>query len=371
MNDCPTAKAGVMEISPYVGGESGVEGAERIIKLSSNEGPFGPSPRASAAHAEEAAMLHRYPDGGANALRTAIGERFGLDSDKIVCGAGSDELIALLCKAYTGPGDEVLYSQHGFLMYPISARAAGATPVTAPETDKTANVDALLDAVTDRTRIVFLANPNNPTGTYLPASEVARLRAGLRDDVLLVIDAAYAEYVTVDDYTPGIELVDAGQNTVMTRTFSKIYALGGVRLGWAYAPANVIDVLNRIRGPFNVGAPAMAAGIAAIGDRFFEDMSRDHNTQWREWTATQLTALGLDVTPSLGNFLLVCFGDDLTRGAAAADEHLKANGIIVRRMDGYGFPNCLRISIGLEDEMRAVVRALAAFLGRNDPDPTT
>ncbi len=371
MSKRPEPNPGIMEIAPYVGGESSIEGVDRIIKLSSNEGPFGPSPLAAQAHEAEAAALHRYPDGGAIELRKAIAKRYGLNAEHIVCGAGSDELIALLCKAYAGPGDEVLYSEHGFLMYPISARTVGATPVTAPETGKTANVDALLAAVTDRTRILFLANPNNPTGTYLPADEVRRLRDGLRDDILLVIDAAYAEYVSVDDYTPGIELVDAGENTVMTRTFSKIYALGGVRLGWCYAPANVVDVLNRVRGPFNVGAAAMAAGVAAIGDMDFEDMSRAHNDKWREWTADELTRLGLDVTPSIGNFLLVCFGDDPSRGAEAADNFLKLRGIVVRRMGGYGFPNCLRITIGLEDEMRAVVDALASFLGRNDPEPAS
>ena len=370
MTGAPTAKPGVMKIAPYVGGESTIKGVERVIKLSSNEGPFGPSPATSAAFEEESKKLHRYPDGGAVALRDAIGARYGLDPARIVCGAGSDELINLLCKAYAGPGDEVLYSRHGFLMYPISANAAGATPVTAPETNKTADVDALLGAVTTATRILFLANPNNPTGTYVPAAEVTRLRQSLRSDILLVLDAAYAEYVTVDDYEAGIDLVDAGDNTVMTRTFSKIYAMGGLRLGWAYAPANVVDVLNRVRGPFNVSQPAMAAGIAAIGDTAFEDMSRDHNTRWREWTAQQLTALGLDVTPSIGNFLLVCFGDDPVRNAEGADAFLKSRGIVVRRMGGYGFPNCLRITIGLEEEMRAVVDALSAFLGRNDVGAT-
>ena len=362
----PVAKPGVMNIAPYVGGECDIPGVERVIKLSSNEGPFGPSDATSAAFEAESKALHRYPDGSAVKLRTAIGDRYNLDPAKIVCGAGSDEIISLLCKAYAGPGDEVLYSEHGFLMYPISAHAAGATPVTAPETNRTANVDALLAAQTERTKIVFLANPNNPTGTYLPSDEVARLRAGLRDDVLLVIDAAYAEYVVSDDYTPGIELVDAADNTVMTRTFSKIFAMGGMRLGWAYAPANVIDVLSRVRGPFNVSAAAMAAGVAAIADRAFEDKSRAHNLQWREWTATELRKLGLDVTPSVGNFLLVCFGTDPSRNAEAADAFLKSRGIVVRRMGGYGFPNCLRITIGLEDEMRAVVDTLSKFLGRND-----
>ncbi len=366
MSESPKPRDGVMDIAAYVGGESKIPGVERIIKLSSNEGPFGPSVHASKAHATEAANLHRYPDGGAVALREAIGKRYGLDPAQIVCGAGSDELISLLCSAYTSAGDEVLYSQHGFMMYPISAKAAGATPVTAPETNKTADVDALLGAVTDKTKIVFLANPNNPTGTYLPKVEVTRLRNGLRDDILLVIDAAYAEYVKLDDYSAGTELVDAGNNTVMTRTFSKIYGLGGVRLGWCYAPENVVDVLNRVRGPFNVSSSAISAGVAAIEDIAFEEMSRAHNDKWREWTADELQKLGLDVTPSLGNFLLVCFGDDPVRNAEAADQFLKARGIVVRRMNGYGFPNCLRISIGLEEDMRAVVDTLAAFLGRND-----
>ena len=370
MSKRPEARPGIMDIAAYVGGESAIPGVDRIIKLSSNEGPFGPSPLASKAHEAEAANLHRYPDGGAVELRDAIGKRYGLDPAKIVCGAGSDELISLLCKAYAGQGDEVLYSEHGFLMYPISARTVGARPVTAAETDKTANVDNLLAAVTDKTRILFLANPNNPTGTYLPADEVKRLRDGLRDDILLVIDAAYAEYVTADDYTPGIELVDAGENTVMTRTFSKIHALGGVRLGWCYAPANVIDVLNRIRGPFNVGAAAMAAGVAAINDTAFDDMSRAHNDKWREWTADELRKLGLDVTPSIGNFLLVCF-KHADRGAEDADAFLKTRGIVVRRMGGYGLPDCLRITIGLEEEMRCVVEALAAFLGKNDTGADT
>ena len=361
----PNPQAGIMEIAPYVGGESDIDGAATVIKLSSNESALGPSPAAVDAYAAIQADLHRYPDGGAVALRRAIGEINGIDPDRIVCGAGSDEIISLLCQAYAGPGDEVLYSEHGFLMYPISARAAGAEPVTAPESDLTADVDALLAAVTERTRILFLANPNNPTGTYLPAAEMARLRDGLRDDVLLVIDAAYAEYVERDDYEAGVQLVDAGDNVVMTRTFSKIYGLGGMRLGWAYGPTAVIDVLNRVRGPFNVGAAAQAAGTAAIRDVAFTGEVRAHNTRWLPWTRDQLSALGLSVTDSVGNFLLVCFDGLADHDAEAADAFLKRNGIIVRRMAGYGLPECLRITIGREEEMRAVVDALARFLGRN------
>ena len=361
----PQPHPGIMEIAPYVGGESAVEGQERIIKLSSNEGAFGPSAKATEACRDVAASLHRYPDGGALVLRQAIGERHGLDPARIVCGAGSDELIALLCNAYTEPGDQVLHSRHGFLMYAISAKAAGAEPVTAEESNLTADVDALLGQVTERTRILFLANPNNPTGTYLAADEVRRLRRDLRDDVLLVIDAAYAEYVERDDYADGADLVDAGDNVVMTRTFSKIHGLGGLRLGWAYCPAPVVDVLNRVRGPFNVSAAAIAAGVAAIGDQEFTAKVRAHNDTWLAWTRDELRKLGLSVPDGVGNFLLTCFPDQPGRDAAAADAFLKQRGIIVRRVEGYGLPQCLRITIGLEDEMRAVIDALSEFLGQN------
>ena len=357
---------GILEIAPYVGGESALEGRAEVIKLSSNEGPFGASPAARDAYRDVVDTLHRYPDGGAHELRRAIGEINGLDPDRIVCGAGSDELISLLCQAYAGVGDEVLHSQYGFLMYPIAARSVGAVPVSAPESDLTADVDALLAAVTDKTRILFLANPNNPTGTYLPAEEVARLRRELADDVLLVIDAAYAEYVSKADYESGVAVVDAGDNVVMTRTFSKIYALGGLRLGWLYAPSEVVDVLNRVRGPFNVGAASLAAGAAAMRDEAFTEESRLHNDRWLAWTRNELLGMGLSVTDSVGNFLLVCFGGDSERGADAADAFLKDNGIIVRRMASYGLPDCLRITIGLEDEMRAVVDALGRFMGRNE-----
>jgi len=361
----PTAKPGVMAINPYIGGDSGLEGFERVLKLSSNEGAFGPSPKATSAYRDISDTLHLYPDGGMDDLRHAISKVHGLDAERIVCGAGSDEIISLLCQAYAGDGDEVLYSEYGFLMYNISAKAAGATPVTAPETNLTANVDALLAAVTENTRLLFLANPNNPTGTYLPQSEVARLRDGLRDDVLLVIDAAYAEYVTREDYSEGNALVDAGNNVIVTRTFSKIHGLGGVRLGWAYGPANVIDVLNRVRGPFNVGSAAQAAGAAAIQDGAFTEKVRAHNLKWLAWTRDQLLDLGLDATDSVGNFLLVCFGEHPERTAKGADAALKAEGIIVRGMAGYGLPDCLRITIGLEEDMRAVVDVLRKFIGKN------
>src|SRR5512145_159445 len=271
---------GVLDIAPYVPGTSALPGARPVIKLSSNETPFGPSPRAVEAYLAAAKTLSRYPDGSARPLREAIAKLYGLDPARIVCGAGSDELLNLLATAYLGPGDEAIYSRHGFLLYSIVIMARGATPVVAPEKNHTADVDEILARVTPATRMVFLANPNNPTGTYLTFDEVKRLRAGLPDDVLLVLDAAYAEFVRANDYEAGIELVATTHNTVMTRTFSKIYGLASLRLGWAYCPPEVADALNRIRGPFNVSGPAIAAGIAALSDQAWVQRAVEHNEAW-------------------------------------------------------------------------------------------
>jgi len=357
-----TPRPGILDIAPYVPGASKIQGVERIIKLSSNEGALGPSPKAVAAYSDMADRLHRYPDGGSVELRATIGAQHGLDPDRIVCGAGSDEVLALLARAYAGPGDEILFGEHAFTMYPLFAFGVGATPVKVPETNYTVTVDALLAGVTERTRIVYLANPNNPTGTMLTKEEVTELRDGLRDDILLVIDAAYAEYVTRNDYTAGIELVDAGENVVMTRTFSKIYALGAVRLGWAYCPAVIADILNRIRPPFNVTSAAQAAGIAAIGDVEFLTRSRDHNTAWLPWLAERLEECGLDVIPSFGNFVLARFPEDGVHDAASAMAFFASRGIIPRSTASAGIPDGIRITVGIEDEMRAVIDAVTAFM---------
>ncbi len=363
----PEPRPGILDIAPYVSGESGIAGKSRIIKLSSNEGAFGPSPKAMEAYMALAGELHRYPDGGANELRQDLAAHYGLDASRIVCGAGSDEILSLLCYSFAGPGDEVLHSAHGFLMYAISARAAGATPVAAPETNLTADVDALLAAVTDKTRIVFLANPNNPTGTYLSNTEVERLWQGLPENVLLVLDAAYAEFVTNDDYASGSELVDRAKNVVMTRTFSKIHALGGLRLGWGYCPAGIAGVLNRVRGPFNVNGAALATGVAALKDTAFTDMVRDENTKIRDWTVNELRSLGnhgVQVTDSVGNFILVTLPTDRERNAEACDVWLKNHGIIVRRMGGYGLADCVRVSIGRMDEMRTFIHVMGEFFSQ-------
>jgi histidinol-phosphate aminotransferase len=362
MTSIPQPRPGILDVAPYIGGEAKISGVERPIRLASNESALGPSPAAVAAYRALAGEIHRYPDGGSIRLREALARHYGLDATRIVCGSGSDELITLLTRAYAGPGDEVVYSRHGFLMYPIAATAAGATPVVAPETDLTADVDALLAKIGPKTRIVFLANPNNPTGTYLSAEEVRRLHAGLPPSVLLVLDAAYAEFVTRNDYEPGIELVEQARNVVMCRTFSKIYALGGLRVGWAYTSAEVADVLNRVRNPFNVNAAAQAAAIAALEDVPATDRAREHNDIWLPWLTRELTALGLRLTPSVGNFVLVRFPASAGRDAEAAFAFLQSRGIITRKMGAYHLPDCLRITIGTEAEMRAVVDAIAGFL---------
>lgn len=357
----PQPKPGILGISAYVPGKSGAKGA-KVHKLSSNESPIGASAKAIAAYKAAAETLELYPDGAATALRTAIANRFGLLAENIVCGAGSDELLQLLAHAYLGPGDEAIYSQYGFLVYPIAIQSNGATPVVAPETDYLADVDAILSRVTPRTRMVFLANPNNPTGRYLPFSEVKRLHAGLSANVLLVLDAAYAEYVRRNDYEAGIELVATSSNVVMTRTFSKIHGLAALRLGWAYCPAHVADVLNRVRGPFNISAPAIAAGAASITDQDFVERAIAHNETWLPWLSSEIAALGLEVTPSVGNFVLVHFPARKGRDAHAADAFLQENGFVVRRMDAYGLPGALRITIGREDANRGLVSCLKAFL---------
>ena len=354
-------RPGILDVKPYVGGESKAEGVNRVVRLASNENPLGCSPKAAEAYRALSGDLHRYPDGGAAALRETIARIHGLDAGRLVCGAGSDELIALLIRAYAGEGDEVLYSRHGFLMYDIAARTAGARPVSAPETDLRADVDNLLAAVSPLTRLVFLANPNNPTGSYLPDAEVRRLRAGLPDDTLLVIDAAYAEYVEEPDYESGARLVEQFDNVVMTRTFSKIYGLAALRLGWAYCPPAVADVLNRLRGPFNVAQAAQVAGVAALEDQSFVEQSRAENARLRAWTAEKLTGLGLTAHPSHGNFLLVEFPAE-GKTADAALAAAKARGVLLRGMASYGLPNCLRVSIGTAEEMEIALEALAAFL---------
>jgi histidinol-phosphate aminotransferase len=360
----PQPRPGILDIDAYVPGRSKAAPGVRLHKLSSNESPLGPSPAALQAYRAVAERLEHYPDGSASELRAAIGAAYGLNPDRVVCGAGSDEILNLIAHAYLGRGDEAIYSRHGFLVYPNAIKASGAVGVVAPEQDLTTDVDAILSRVGEKTRVVFIANPNNPTGTYLAFSEVRRLHAGLPKTTLLVLDAAYAEYVRRNDYESGIELVATAENVVMTRTFSKVYGLAGLRIGWCYGPAHLIDALNRIRGPFNVSAAAIAAGAAAIRDRAHLERSVAHNDEWLAKVVAGVEALGLKVTPSVANFVLIHFPPDRGRRAADADAFLIERGVVLRRMDAYRLPHALRMTIGTAEANEAALAGLAAFVKR-------
>lgn len=354
----PVPQPGILKIAPYVPGRSDTPDGVKLVKLSANESPLGASPRAIEAVRDAAGRIEIYPEGSSRDLRVALGEVHGLAPERIVCGFGSDDILHLLAQVYLGEGDEAVMSQYGFNVYPIITRSASAEIIMVPETGYRADVDALLAAVTPRTRMLFLANPNNPTGTYLPAAEVERLQRGLRSDILLVLDSAYAEYVTAEDYSEGIELVNGSDNVVMVRTFSKM-GIAGERVGWMYGPDHVVDAVNRIRGPFNVSLSGQAAAAAAARDVEFTAKLREHNARWRSWLTEALQSNAIRVPPSQGNFILALFEDVATAKAAFAA--LRDKGLLVREMHGYGIPEGLRISIGLEEHMRAVVEILKAF----------
>jgi histidinol-phosphate aminotransferase len=358
----PRPRAEIFAIDPYVPGKASAPGVARIFKLSSNETPLGPSPRAKEAFCGFAEKLDTYPEGTARDLREALARRYGLDPARIVCGSGSDEILHLLASAYLSPGEEGIFTTHGFLVYRIAILAAGGIPVVAEEVDLTTNVDRILARVGPRTKIVFIANPNNPTGTYLPAAEVERLASGLPPHVLLVIDGAYAEYVRAGDYGCGLALAAARENVVVTRTFSKIFGLAGIRLGWSYASAAVCDALNRIRAPFNTNGAAAAAGLAALADTDHLEAAIAHNERWRTRLAAEIAALGIEVTPSVANFLLLHFSD--AAEARAADDFLTARGLVLRAVGAYGLPQCLRLTVGSEEANRRVVASLADICSR-------
>lgn len=352
-----TPQPGILDIALYQGGAAHVAGIENVVKLSSNENPLGPSDKAKAAYARAGHNLHRYPSSDHATLRGAIGEVFGLNPERIICGAGSDEIITFLCQAYAGPGQEVVHTEHGFGMYKISALAVGATPVEVTERERVTDVDAILSACTDKTALVFMANPNNPTGTMISAAEVQKLAEGLPPQALLVLDGAYAEYV--EGYDGGAALVEARDNVVMTRTFSKIYGLGGLRIGWGYGPTHVIDVLNRIRGPFNASQAALDAAEAAVRDVAYTDHCRAENARWRVWLSDALAELGVPSDVSCTNFVLARFAT--AQEAEAVDIYLKSQGLIVRAVGSYNLPNCLRITVGDEASCRRVVHGVRSF----------
>ena len=350
---------GILDIALYEGGKAHVAGVANAVKLSSNENPFGPSDKAKEAFAKTVHGLHRYPNTDHRSLREAIGEVHKLDPAQIICGVGSDEIITFLCQAYAGPRDEVVFTEHGFLMYRISSLAVGATPVEVPERERVADVDTILKACNSRTKLVFIANPNNPTGTMISPAEMERLAAGLPRQALLVIDGAYAEYV--DGYDGGAGLVSARENVVMTRTFSKIYGLGGLRIGWAYGPRHVIDVLNRIRGPFNLSTTQLEVAEAAVNDQDWVNKCRTENARMRHWLAEALAEVGVPSDTRMANFVLARFAT--AEDAEACDDYLQGQGLIVRRVAGYKLPHCLRITVGDEASCRRVAHAVAQFKG--------
>jgi histidinol-phosphate aminotransferase len=357
MQAAPAPQPGILEIDLYQGGASRVAGVEDVLKLSSNENPHGPPEAAIAAAREAAARMHLYPSTDHAGLRAAIAEVHGLDPDRVICGAGSDEVIHWLCQAYIGPGDEVVHPEYGFLMYPISTRAAGGTPVAAPETARRVDVDAMLGAVTERTRLMFLANPANPTGTILNGQDVTRLADGVPDGCLLVLDGAYAEYV--GDFDGGLGLASGRENVFCTRTFSKLYGLGGMRIGWGYGPRAVIDVLNRIRGPFNLSGPALAAAEAAMRDRDFAAACFADNAAQRARLTSGLRAQGIACDESAANFVLARFSGEAE--ARDCDAALKAQGVIVRHVAGYGLPDCLRMTVGTAAGTDRLLDAVVAW----------
>ena len=355
----PAPKEWILGISPYVPGKAAADDGRPLIKLSANENPLGTGAAARGALVAATADLATYPDPGATKLRQAIAAVHGLDPARVIYGTGSDELLHIAASAYAGPGDEVLYVRYGFSVYDIAARRVGATPVIAPDSDYATDVDALLACVTDKTKVVFLANPNNPTGTMTPREEIARLHAALRPDILFVLDQAYAEYLDMDEDDGGLELAKSAANVLVTRTFSKIYGLAAERIGWGYASAEVIDVLHRIRAPFNVTTAGQAAAIAAVKDLDWVEASRTHNRQWREWLAGEVALLsnhGLRAIPSRANFLLILFDGRLT--AEAAMRGLWDEGYATRWLPGQGLPNGLRITIGTEEQMRDIAAKL-------------
>jgi histidinol-phosphate aminotransferase len=360
-NPVPSPRAGVLDLPAYVGGRESVEGIENPYKLSANENPLGPSPKAVAAIQALAAEadLAIYPDGGARQLRAKLAQVNGLKAEQIVCGNGSGDVLQLLAQAYLEAGDEVLYTEHGFLLYKLASTSAGATPICVAETNRTADVDALLAKVSEKTKIVFLANPNNPTGTMLPMEEISSLHAGLASDVLLVLDGAYAEYVAPEKWPADFAMVEQFSNVVATRTFSKAYGLAALRLGWAYCPPGVADALNRVRGPFNVNAMALAGGLAALEDPAHIETSRAHNAQWRDWLGQQLGALGYEIKASEANFIVLDFGT--AEMASAADAFLCRQGVIARGLAAYAMPTALRLTVGTQEGNRAAVDALQAF----------
>ena len=358
----PQPRPCVLELPEYVPGDRELKGIAEPIKLSSNESTLGPSPQALKAYADAETQLHRYPDPDQNELRDALAEHFGLAVNQLICGNGSAELIQILIHAYVGEGDEVLLSEYGFPLYRIFAISQGASVTLSSEVDCVTSVDSLLECVTPKTKLVAIANPNNPTGTYLSGSEVRRLHANLPEHVLLLLDEAYAEYVTAEDFESGLKWADETENVVVARTFSKLYGLAALRIGWMLAPQRVFQTMQRFRITFNTNGPALATAVAALHDVEYTKEVQQHNHLWRKRMTEELEAQGLNVIPSMANFLLIQFLDEPKSNSEAAANALKCNGIIPRPVSAGSPPNCIRITIGKSEENQAVLHTLKQFM---------
>jgi histidinol-phosphate aminotransferase len=349
---------GILDIAPYVGGAAAFHEGKTVYRLTSNEGALGPSPHIYPALEQAIRKIPLYPAGDYTRLKQTIAEAHGgLDPARIVLGNGSDELIHLLCQCYVTEGDEVLYSAHGFLMYKICAQAASGKAIPVPEQNLTTDLEGFLGAITPRTKLIFLANPNNPTGTLVTKQALANFCAKLPPHVLLILDSAYGEFVDDPAYTAGADLVESFPNTVMLRTFSKAYSLAALRLGWGYFPLSVADVLNRVRAPFNINVAAEYAGMAAVMDKEHLQKSLNYNKKWRDYLTRTLSELGFPVVPSQANFLIMHTGDKTT----AVYDDLAAKDIYVRKVKSYGLPDYLRVSVGEEKAIEALVGALRKY----------
>ena len=361
--DRPTPKPGILDIHAYVPGKAQIDGIAHPVKLSSNENILGCSPKAKAAFIEASSRINLYPDGRSNVLRAAIAERHGLEPERLVFGCGTDEVFQLINQVYLEPGDNVVQGQYGFGAYAIGARACGGEVKYAPEPDYRIDVDEVLKCVDDRTRLVFIANPGNPTGTWIDAEEIGRLHAGLPPSVMLVLDGAYTEFATDPRFSDGLDLARGASNVIVTHTFSKIHGLAALRVGWAYAPAEAADAIDRIRLPFNTSIAAQEAALAALADTEFQARSLALVEQWRPWLVQQLGGLGLEVLPSAANFLLMRFPSAPGKTAAEAEAFLASRGYLTRGVSSYGLPEHLRFNIGLEEHNRTIVELIAEFLG--------
>lgn len=355
----------LLEIKNYKPGKAKVVGKNQVVKLSSNENALGASSKAIKAYQDHAQDISRYADGSCEALREALAKKNNIDAQNIVCGAGSDEILALITTAFASVGDEVIYSKHGFLMYPISAKRVGAKPVVVEEKNFKIDVDDLQKKLSKKTKIIFIANPNNPTGAYLNEKEILEIINLVGSEVLIVLDHAYDEFVEAKDYPNAIALAKKYPNIVVTRTFSKIYGLASLRLGWSFSSQEIAEVLNKVRGPFNVGGAPQFAGVAALNDEEFLQKSKAHNSKWLKIFFAEFAkmdrsnSLQIKAHPSVANFILLEFKDETT--AQKVNESLLANGIILREMSSYHLPNCLRMTIGTDVENEALLKIIKEF----------